>query len=660
MKGLSTMILTRILFLAVLLVSADLFAAEKELTILHTNDLHSHVLGFSPNIDYRPDRTGADATRGGWARIATVLKREKEKRNHPVLLLDAGDFLMGSLFHMLAREEAMELRLMKEMGYDALTLGNHEFDLKPKGLARILQTAKAKGGMSPIVFSNAVFSKESERDDPLEEIFKQGMVKPYMILERSGMKIGVFGILGKDAAEKAPFASPMKFRDPVDTSREMVRLLREQEKVDMVLCLSHSGLREAKSKSEDELLAQEVQGIDIIVGGHSHTRLEKPLVVNSTLILQASAYGKCVGVLDLAWEKGALKQKGYRLIDIDSSIPGDAGLQKKIDSFMETIDRDVLQPADLRSGKIIAHTAFDLKIAEEESNLGNLVADSLRWYVNQRDFDPRDPRTKVMVAMESNGLIRDDILRGKTGALAVTDIFAAIPLGIGVDDTMGYPLIACCFYASEIKKALEVLTSVYPRKGSSYFLQVSGVKFAYNPRRMIFDRVTDIQMGSEEEGYVPLDYSASNKTLYRVTTNIYNATFLKIIGNYTYQILNIIPKDLNGNPIDDLSAARVDADKGKPGIQELKEWIGLVEYIQSFADANGDGYPDVPDKYRGKLGRIVSQPSWNPVSLLSRGTRVTWAAFSAGLVVILLLVLLAFVAMKRFRRKTSPQQPLRL
>ena len=648
------MIFIRILFFAVLLVSAEVFAGDREITILHTNDLHSHILGFSPNIDYRPDMAGGDATKGGWARVATVLKREREKRNHPVLVLDAGDFLMGSLFHMLAREEAMELRLMKEMGYDALTLGNHEFDLKPKGLARILGAAAAKGGMPPIVFSNAVFSKESDRDDALEEVFNQGMVKPYVVLEKGGMKIGIFGIIGKDAAEKSPFASPVKFRDPIETSREMVKVLREKEKVDMVICLSHCGVREGKSISEDELLAQKVQGIDLIVGSHSHTRLEKPLVINSTLILQASEYGKCVGVLDLLWEKGKVMQKNYRLIDIDSSIPGDEALQKKIDSFMETIDRDVLMGVNLSSRKVIAHTEFDLKLGEEESNLGNFIADALRWYVNKVISIPKDPRTKVVVAIESNGLIRDNLLRGKTGALAVTDVFAAIPLGIGVDDTMGYPLVTCYFYASEIKKALEVLTSVYPRKGSDYFLQVSGVRFTYNPRRVIFDRVTDIRLGSEEEGYVPLDYSESNKNLYRITTNIYNATFLKIIGNYTYQILNIIPKDLNGNPIDDLSASRVDADKNQPGIQELKEWIGVMEYVRSFPDTNGDGSPDVPDKYRGKLGRIVSQASWNPVSLFSKGTMVTWAALSAVLVLILLLGLLTVIAVKKLRRKASP------
>ena len=636
-----------------LFLSADLLAAEKEITILHTNDLHSHILGFSPSLDYRPEGTGGDATRGGWARIATVIKQEKEKRNHPVLVLDGGDFLMGSLFHMLAREEAMELRLMKDMGYDALTLGNHEFDLRPKGLARILRSAAARGGMPQIVFSNAVFSKESDRDDALEEVFKQGMVKPYLVLEKGGMKIGLFGILGKDAAEKSPFASPLKFGDPIETSREMVKVLREKEKVDMVICLSHSGVRETKSVSEDEALARKVQGIDVIVGGHSHTRLEKPIVIDSTLILQASAYGKCVGVLDLVWEKGKVGQKSYRLIDIDSSIPGDMALQKKIDSFLEAIDREVLQKVNLTSRKVIGHTAFDLTIREEESNLGNLIADAIRWWVNKHDSDPGDPRTKAVVAIESNGLIRDDLLRGKTGGLAVMDVFAAIPLGIGMDDTMGYPLISCYFYASEIKKALEVLTSVYPRKGSSYFLQVSGLKFTYNPRRVIFDRVTDIRLGSEEEGYVPLDYSEANKNLYRIATNIYNAAFLKIIGRYTYQILKIIPKDRKGNPIDDLTASRVDADKSQPGIQELKEWIGVMEYIRSFPDTNGDGIPEVPEKYRGPLGRIVAQASYHPVSLLWRGTMVTWGAFSAVAVLILLLAWITFFVVRKFGRKRS-------
>ena len=137
--------------------STNLPAAEKLLTIVHTNDLHSHLQGFSPEIDYRPFDAGADTTLGGWSRIAAVIKKTKKERKNPVLILDSGDYTMGSLFHMLAREEAFELRLLKAMGYDAVTLGNHEFDLKPGGLARILKAAKAGGGMPQIVFAGAIF-----------------------------------------------------------------------------------------------------------------------------------------------------------------------------------------------------------------------------------------------------------------------------------------------------------------------------------------------------------------------------------------------------------------------------------------------------------------------------------------------------------------------
>jgi len=240
-------------------------------------------------------------------------------------------------------------------------------------------------------------------------------------------------------------------------------------------------------------------------------------------------------------------------------------------------------------------------------------------------------------------------LRGKTGALAVCDVFRTIPLGIGVDDTMGYPLVSCYLYASEIKKALEVLTSIYPGKGSSYFLQVSGLKFTYNPKRVIFDRVTHIWLGGEEEGYVPLDYSGSNKKLYRMATNIYDAAFLRIVGKYTYQILKIIPKDRNGGPVADLAAFRVDADKSQPGIQELKEWIGVMEYIKIFPDTNGDGLPDIPDRYKGKLGRIVVEASWSPVSLLAGGTMVTWVALSAVVALIILLAVMAGIIVRKVR-----------
>ncbi len=634
---------------AVIFIAASAMAAPKKLTIVHTNDMHSHLLGFSSNIDYTPDTTGDDETIGGWARISTVIKNVKKVRDNTVLVLDGGDFLMGSLFHMISREEGVELRIMKKIGYDAATLGNHEFDLKPDGLAKIISAAGRRGALPALLLANVQFS-DSEKDDSLEEIFRSGLVKPYTVLERDGLRIGIFGIIGKAAAEVAPFASPVTFTDPVASSREMVDTLRKKESADLVICLSHSGIWEDKTKSEDEILAREVDGIDVIISGHTHTKLDKPIVINDTIIVQAWAYGRQVGVLDCSVTGSGLSLDNYRAVTVDDTIPGDPAITGIINSYMQEIDRRVLESRGLSFKKIIAESDFDLVIEEAESNLGNLITDAMVWYVNRYDSDPANPASLVSVAIESYGLIRDPVLRGKTGRLAVCDIFRAFPLGIGADNTMAYPLVSLYLTGSELKKALEILTSVHPLKGSDYYLQISGLQFTYNPNRVIFDRVTEIRMGDPEKGYRPLDYSKSNTTLYRVVANNYNSTFLKLIGSFTMGILDIVPKDRNGKPISDLAEARVDIDKNREGIQEAKEWIAIMEYIRTFRDLDSNGIADVPQQYSGRQGRIVKSASWSPVSLLAGGNWLTWIVFSITVLVLASLSLIGRMIYARIVR----------
>lgn len=637
---------------AIVFFAANGLAAEKSITIVHTNDMHSHLQGFSPEIDYQPFRIQGDETLGGWSRVAAVIQKTRKEKSNPVLVVDAGDYTMGSFFHMLNREEAFELRLLEAMGYDVVTLGNHEFDLKPAGLAATLRTAKAKGGAPQIVFANAVFDRQKPQLADLEDAFAETGVKNYTILERGGLKIGVFGTLGKDAIEVSPFAKPLKFRDPIQAAQDMVTILRDREKADLVVCLSHGGLRDNPKKSEDEILAAKVKGIDIIVSGHTHTSLEKPILVNGTIIVQAGSYGKQVGVLDIAWETGRVTVKNYTLVPVNSSVAGDPKIQKTIDAFKKQLNAQLLGPKNMSYDQIVAETAWDLKLAAEESPLGNLLADSILWSVNRVSFDPNDPSSRVVVAVESNGVIRDDLLRGKTGKIGFGDLFRTIPLGIGVDDTMSYPLISFYLYGYELKRALEVLTSVRPLKSNDdYYLQISGLRFTYNPRRIYFDRVTAMEIGSEEEGYQPLDYSPSNQKLHRIAANIYNATFLKIVGRFTYSLLEIVPKDKNGKPLEELSAALVDADPSLPGIQELKEWEGVLRYVQSFPDTNGNGIPDFPAKYSGKLGRIVEAPSCNPVHLFSRPATPTLIVLAGAGVVLLLIV--AAVAVIQSRRKAK-------
>ena len=612
-------------FFIIICLGSSLKAEEKTITFMHTNDLHSHLIPFAPELDYFENNPGAENTRGGWARIATVMKSEKQKRNNPVFTLDAGDFTMGSLFHMTAREESLELTLMKKMGYDVVTLGNHEFDLYPDGLARIIKRAHEKRSLPEVVFNSAVFSSESPKDDSLEKVFKSGLIKPYTIKEADGVRIGFFGIMGKDSADDAPFASPVKFKDPIEVSKEMVRILKEDEKVDIVVCLSHSGLSRG-SHSEDEILAKEVPGIDIIISGHSHTELSEPIISGDTIIVQSGSYGENVGILDITFNNGKTALKSYRLAATDSSIPDDAAVKSMIDSYISLINNRVLQKHNLEYLQVIT-------IIEAEAAIGNLLADAIKWQANRFDYDPQNPVTKTRIGIKANGVIRDGLIAGHTGKITVADLFRTLPLGIGVDDTMGYPLTTCYVYGYEIKRALEVVTSVYPIKGSSYFMQISGIKFKYNPKRVIFDRVTEIAIETDNGDYIPLDYSKSNKELYRVASNIYESAFLKLIGSFTYDILEIIPKDINCNPFESLPDFRIDADKSKPGVQELKEWAAVMDYVRSFEDINGDGLPDIPERYSKPQGRIIVESSLNPVNLLWRGSALTWGAFAVFLII---------------------------
>jgi len=640
---------------AAMLAAAAAGAEERLLTIVHTNDLHSHLQGFSPEGDYSPLVTGNDATVGGIARLASLIRGVRAQRSNPVLAIDAGDFLMGSLFHMVSREEAVELRLLSAIGYDAVGLGNHEFDLMPDGLARILSSAYDRGGLPLVVFSSAVFDAKSTKDDSLQQAFDRGLVKRHAVIDAGGLKVGLFAVIGGEAAEVAPFASPVTFRPAVEVAKEMVSLLREKEKVDLVICISHSGLWDDTEKSEDELLAKAVPGIDVIISGHTHTRIDKPRVVAGTVIVQAWEKARQLGVLDLALDAGKVTLKSWRALPVDDATAGDWLIQGAVEAAITEIDRSVLAPHGLAYRQEIVETSADMTMVNDETGLGNLVADAIRWYANTAASGTDDP-TPVAVAFESNGIIHDDIRRGSTGRIQVSDLFRVLPLGVGMDGTMAYPLIGVYLTAGELKKALEIVTSIYPMKGSDYFLQCSGLRYAYNPNRMLFDRVTRIDLGSEEEGWTPLDYSASNRLLYRITANLYNATFLKIVGNYTYHVLEIVPKDREGKPIADLVTARLDADRSTPGIQELKSWVGLMEYVRTFPDTDGDGVPDMPAKYLSKLGRNLREPSWSPASLVSHASWVTWAVIGVAavalLIVILLIVLIAKIV-RRIRRRRA-------
>ena len=177
---------------------------EKKITILHTNDLHSRLTGYAPESSYSPMTINDDKTVGGFARIAGILKAEKEKNDGITLVLDAGDFMMGTMFPSLEVKTGFQLRLMKTMGYDAIGIGNHEYEFGPEWLAAVINSSASKGEIPHILIGNAKFDKKDNRDDALEKLVSENLLERKLILTRGGIKIGLFSILGKNAVSVAP------------------------------------------------------------------------------------------------------------------------------------------------------------------------------------------------------------------------------------------------------------------------------------------------------------------------------------------------------------------------------------------------------------------------------------------------------------------------
>lgn len=237
-----------IIIVALLSVVSASAKTKKQLVVLHTNDVHSCIMPLNENLDNK-DLAG----RGGFVRRVNMIKEQRAL--HPDLLFfDSGDFSQGSGYYTLFKGD-VEVGLMNQMGYDAVTIGNHEFDFGLENMARLFRMANF-----PVVCSNYDFT-----GTPCD-----GLVKDYITINRNGLKIGVFAL---GAPLKGLVANHncegVKFLDPAETAKKYVKLLRKQEKCDVVICLSHLGWE--ISEYPDQQFLREIEGCDLVLGGHTHT-----------------------------------------------------------------------------------------------------------------------------------------------------------------------------------------------------------------------------------------------------------------------------------------------------------------------------------------------------------------------------------------------------
>ena len=274
-----------IVTIALVVAHLTLCTAQKQLTILHTNDTHSCILPLNPNL-----ADTALAGRGGFLRRIAMLKEERRK-DPGLLYFDSGDFSQGSSYYTMF-EGDVEIGLMNRMGIDAATIGNHEFDFGLQNMARIFRMANF-----PIVCSNYDFA-----DTELKDI-----VKPYVIIKRKGVKIGVFALCPQlEGLVLTKNYGPLRFLDPVETATRMVDLLKGKKKCDLVVCISHLGWQ--KTEYPDERVIENTSGIDLVLGGHSHTYFEKLEYVDNkegrpVPVDQNGKHGAFVGKLLLTMDK---------------------------------------------------------------------------------------------------------------------------------------------------------------------------------------------------------------------------------------------------------------------------------------------------------------------------------------------------------------------
>lgn len=476
------MMMTRFLMsVAALGLTAGVAAADYKLTILHTNDFHSR---FEPISKYDSGcREGDNAEGkcfGGSARLVSAISDARTRSNNSILV-DGGDQFQGSLFYTYYKGKAAA-EMMNKMGYDGMTVGNHEFDDGPEVLRGFMDSVGF-----PVLMSNADVSAEPALADVL---------KKSTVIERGGEKIGLIGLTPEDTHELASPGKNITFSDPVvAVQAEVDRLTAEG--VNKIIVLSHSGY------GVDQRVAAETKGVDVIVGGHSNTYLSNvsdravgpyPTMVNGVAIVQAYAYGKFLGELNVTFdEAGNLVEAVGEPLIMDGTVAEDEATVARI--------AELAQPLDEIRNKVVAEAAAavdgDRQTCRiQECQMGNLVADAMLDRVKDQG---------VQIAIANSGGIRASL---EPGEVTMGEVLTILPFQntLSTFEISGQELVA----------ALENgVSQVEEVKGR--FPQVAGLTFTWDPTVAPNEGRVQEVMVDMGDGFTPLDPAKT----YLVVTNNY-------------------------------------------------------------------------------------------------------------------------------------------
>ncbi len=427
-------------------------AATTHVTIAHTNDVHGHI------------EENASGKEFGYAKIATLLKQWRDE-NKNFLLLDAGDTFQGTVFVNQFKGESI-VPVLNHLGYNAMAAGNHEFDFGYEQLLKLRDMLK-----HPVISAN-VFKADGKE-----------LLVPTYYAEIGGKKFAFIGFVAEDTPilTHPDNVKGLTFKNPVEIAKAAVPKLKKE--VDHVIVISHVGVE------VDREIAKNVPGIDLIVGGHSHTPLKTPEVVNGTYIVQDWEYGKSLGRADLYYLGKELVAFSGGLAEYDEKVQPDADVDKMVKEVVKKIDEVM--------NVVIAKAEVDLDgdrnfVRKRETNVGNLIADIML----ERTKSIKGQEAEI--ALTNAGGIRTQL---KAGDITKKDLYTLLP----------FPntLVVIDVTGEELKKALENGVSKV-EEGAGRFPQISGMTFAYNPAKPAGERVVEVKVGGQ-----PLDL----KKTYKLATN---------------------------------------------------------------------------------------------------------------------------------------------
>lgn len=624
--------------------------APEEVSVIFTHDMHSHM-----DAD-RVSKDGSVVEVGGFGRLKTAM--DQVKKDYPdSFVLDGGDFSMGTPYQTIFSKEASELRMMEYLGYEATTFGNHEFDYRARGLASMLKAASGRGPQ--LVCANIDWEKtlqdESLKDDAkvLKDACDTYGVKDYTVLEHNGIRMAVFGLLGESAVEYAP-ESGLIFKDAKETAADVVTEIQDKEDVDLIVCISHCGTIENEKdkleESEDYQLAEAVPDINLIVSGHSHTTLDEPVQMGDTYLVSCGSYNVNMGHVVLQKSGDRYRVKSYDLVPLDESVTDDPSVEAELAEYRKLADEEYFSQYgysvsdEIVENQIAFPDSSELGLTQGEEALGNLLADSYKYAIAQAEDgqikgyeaggiasgEVTSAKGGVQVTIVPLGVIRGSFLQGQ---VRVADAFNILSLGYGKDGQAGYPLVRAYLTGKELKAVAEVDASVSDFMGVAR-LYGSGLEYSWNPHRLILNRAVDVKYNDGSSVS-----ELKDDQLYSVAADLYSCQMLGAVKEQSMGILQIEPKDQNGNPITDYEDHII-----YDGDREVKAWYAVASYLDSFA---GD---EIPAYYGTTQGRKTKIDSWSPAEMFKQPNKIF--AMAAGAVALMAVIVVGIVLLvKRRRRK---------